>query len=57
MVGRSVTHTHNGAFELSQLMDQGTTAGALIHEIMLRGFQQLLEAEFSALTGAQLHER
>jgi len=57
MVGRSVTNTHNGAFELSQLMDQGTTAGALIHEIMLRGFQQLLEAEFSALTGDQLHER
>ena len=57
MVGLSVTHTHSDAFELSQPMDQGNTAGALIHEIVRRGFQQLLEAEVSALTGAQLHER
>ena len=53
MVGLSVTHTHSDAFELSQPMDQGNTAGALIHEIVRRGFQQLLEAEVSALTGAQ----
>jgi putative transposase len=36
---------------------EGTTAGALIPEIVRRGFQDLLEAEVSALTGAQLHER
>ena len=34
-----------------------TNNGALIHEIVRRGFQDLLEAEVSALTGAQLHER
>jgi len=51
-----MTHTHSGASELSQLME-GTTAGALIPEIVRRGFQGLLEAEVSALTGAQLHER
>jgi len=56
-VGLSVTHTHSDAFELSQPMDQGNTAGALIHEIVRRGFQQLLEAEVSALTGAHLHVR
>ena len=50
-----MTLTHSGASELSQLME-GTTAGAL-HEIVRRGFQGLLEAEVSALTGAQLHER
>jgi putative transposase len=33
------------------------TAGALIPEIVRSGFQVLLEAEVSALTGAQLHER
>ena len=48
--------TDNDAAELSQLME-GTTAGALIPEIERRGFQELLEAEVSALTGAQLHER
>jgi len=31
--------------------------GALIPEIVRRGLQELLEAEVSALTGAQLHER
>jgi putative transposase len=36
---------------------EGTTAGALIPEIVRRGLQELLEAEVSALTGAQLHER
>jgi putative transposase len=51
-----MTLTHSGASELSQLME-GTTAGALIPEIVRRGFQDLLEAEVSALTGAQLHER
>jgi hypothetical protein len=54
-VGRSVTLTRGGASELSQLME-GTTAGALIPEIVHRGFQDLLEAEVSALTGAQLHK-
>jgi putative transposase len=51
-----MTISHSGASELSQLME-GTTAGALIPEIVRRGFQDLLEAEVSALTGAQLHER
>jgi putative transposase len=51
-----MTLTHSGASELSQLME-GTTAGALIPEIVRRGFQDLLEAEVSALTGAQLHKR
>jgi len=59
-----MTLTHSGASELSQLME-GTTAGALIPEIVRRGFQDLLEAVgeafsegvVSALTGAQLHER
>jgi putative transposase len=51
-----MTLSHNGASELGQLME-GTTAGALIHEIVRRGLQKLLEAEVSALTGAKLHER
>jgi transposase-like protein len=51
-----MTLSHSGASELNQLME-GTTAGALIPEIVRRGFQVLLEAEVSALTGAQLHER
>jgi transposase-like protein len=51
-----MTLTHNGASKLGQLME-GTTAGALIPEIVLSGLQELLEAEVSALTGAQLHER
>ena len=51
-----MTLTHSGASELGQLME-GTTAGALIPEIVRRGLQELLEAEVSALTGAQLHER
>ena len=51
-----MTLTHSGASELAQLME-GTTAGALIPEIVRRGFQDLLEAEVCALTGAQLHER
>jgi putative transposase len=50
-----MTLTHSGASELSQLI-QGTNACALIPEIVRRGFQDLLEAEVSALTGAQLHE-
>jgi len=51
-----MTLSPSGASELSQLME-GTTAGALILEIVRRGFQDLLEAEVYALTGAQLHER
>jgi hypothetical protein len=51
-----MTLTHSGASELAQLME-GTTAGALIPEIVRRGFQNLLEAKVSALNGAQLHER
>jgi putative transposase len=51
-----MTLNHNGASELGQFME-GTTAGALIHEIVRRGFQELLEAELSALTGTKLHER
>ena len=38
-----MTLTHSGASELAQLME-GTTAGALIPEIVRRGFQDLLEA-------------
>ena len=51
-----MTLTHSGASELNQLME-GTTAGALIPEIVRRGFQELLEAGVSSLTDAQLHER
>lgn len=51
-----MTLTHSGSSELAQLME-GTTAGALIPEIVRRGFQDLLEAEVSAAIGAQLHER
>jgi hypothetical protein len=50
-----MTLTHSAASELSKLME-GTTAGALIPEIGRRGFQYMLEAEVSGLTGAQLHE-
>jgi len=51
-----MTLSHSGASELAQLME-GTTAGALIPEIVRRGFQDLLEAEVSAAVGAQLHQR
>ena len=51
-----MTLSHSGASELAQLME-GTSAGALIPEIVRRGFQDLLEAEVSAAIGAQLHER
>jgi putative transposase len=51
-----MTLTHSRASELSQLMEV-TTAGALIPEIVRRGFQDLLEAEVSAAIGAQLNER
>jgi putative transposase len=51
-----MTLTHSGASELSQLME-GTTAGALIPEIVRRGFQDLLEAEVSAAIRATRHER
>jgi len=53
---QTINLTHNGASELNQLIE-GTTAGALIPEIVRRGLQEQLEAEVSALTGAQLHER
>ena len=43
---RTQTLTHSGASELAQLME-GSTAGALIPEIVRRGFQDLLEAEVS----------
>ena len=36
---------------------KGSTAGALIPEIVRRGFQDLLEAEISALIGAHRLER
>jgi len=42
--------------ELAQLME-GTTAGALIPEIVRRGFQDLLEAGVTAAVGAQIHQR
>jgi putative transposase len=51
-----MTLSHSGASELNQLME-GTTAGALIPEIVPRGFQALLEAEVSAAIGATRHER
>jgi putative transposase len=51
-----MTLTHSGASELVQLME-GTNAGALIPEIVRRGFQDLLEAEVSAAIGATRHER
>jgi hypothetical protein len=51
-----MTLSHRGASELAQLME-GTTAGALIPEIVRRGFQDLLEAGVSAAIGAQLHQR
>ena len=50
-----MTLTISGVSELAQLME-GTPACALIPEIVRPGFQDLLEAEVSALTGAQLHE-
>ena len=46
-----MTLTHSGASELSQLME-GTTAGALIPEIVRRGFQELLEAVGEAFSVA-----
>lgn len=36
---------------------EGTSAGVLILEILCRGFQVLLGAEFSVFTGARLDER
>jgi transposase-like protein len=51
-----MTLTNNDASELSELME-GTTAGALIPEIVRRGFQYLLDAEVSASICATRHER
>jgi putative transposase len=51
-----MTLTNSDASELAQLME-GTTAGALIPEIVRRGFQDLLEAGVTAAVGAQLHQR
>ena len=42
-----MTLTHSGASDLSQLLE-GTTAGALIPEIVRRGLQDLHEVEVSA---------
>ena len=50
-----MTLSHSGASELALLME-GTTAGALIPEIVRRGFQDLMEAEASAAIGATRHE-
>jgi putative transposase len=50
-----MTLIHSGASELDQLME-GTPAGALIPEIVRRGFQGLLEAEVSSVIGAQRPE-
>lgn len=44
--------THNGSCEL-----EGTTAGALIPEIVWWGFQDLPEDGVSAAVGAQHHQR
>ena len=50
-----MTLIHSGASELAQLME-GTTAGALIPEIVCRGFQDLLEAVGEAFSeGVALH--
>ena len=51
----TMNRTHDVASEFSKLME-GITAGTLIPEIVRRGFQELLEAEVSALTVAQLHK-
>jgi putative transposase len=59
-----MTLTHSGDSELAQLIG-GTTAGAMIPEIVRRGFQDLLEAVgeafsegiVSAAIGATRHER
>ncbi len=51
-----MAHNHSAPSELAQLLE-GATAGALIPEIMRRGFQGLLEAEVSAAIGAQRYER
>jgi hypothetical protein len=53
---QTITFTYSGTTGLSQLME-GITTGALIPAIVHRSFQDLLQAEVSALTGAQLHER
>ena len=53
---KTMPFTHSGASELAQLLE-GTIAGALIPEIVRRGFQDLLEAEVSAAIGAARHER
>ena len=47
---QTMTLTHSGTSELNQLME-GTTAGALILEVLRRGFQELLEARVPSLTG------
>jgi len=53
---QTITLTHSGASELAQLIE-GTTAGALIPEIVRRGFQDLMEAEVCVAIGATPHER
>ncbi len=53
---QAITLTNNGASELSELME-GTTAGALIPEIVRRGFQDMLEAKVSVAIRATRHKR
>ena len=52
---QTMTLSQSDASELAQLME-GTSAGALIPEIVRRGYQDLLEAGESAAIGAQRHE-
>ena len=54
-MGLSVTLTHSGASELSQLME-GTTASVSSPEIVRRGFQDLLVAKVYTAIGATRHE-
>jgi putative transposase len=50
-------HDHLLSWRLRAELMKGSTAGALIPEIVRRGFQDLLKAEISALTGAHRLER
>jgi putative transposase len=48
--------THSGASALAPLQD-GSTAGELIPELVRHGLQQLIELEVTAVLGADRHER
>ena len=52
---QTITLYQSDASELAQLME-GISAGALIPEIVRRGYQDLLEAGVAAAIGAQRHE-